>query len=99
MQQEITKPPIMSTAALHHLWNYLQGLSLSQSDRTWLANKLMEPSYEIDPFTYSPSGDKFFSDSRNVQAVEQDIAAAHRSDAKFTRLTSKEDIMSMIDSL
>ena len=89
----------MSTVALQNLWSYLQGLSLSQSDRAWLADKLMEPSYSVDPYIYSPSGDTFFADARNVKAVEQDIATAHRSDAQFTRLSSKEDIMSMIDAL
>lgn len=40
----------MTTFALNNLWNYLQGLSLSQSDREWLAYKLImpnEPSYEL----------------------------------------------------
>lgn len=33
----------MTTFALNHLWSYLQGLSLKQSDREWLASKLIEP--------------------------------------------------------
>lgn len=33
----------MTTFALHNLWTYLQGLSLSQNDREWLANKLIMP--------------------------------------------------------
>ena len=33
----------MTTFALDNLWNYLKGLSLSQSDREWLANKLIMP--------------------------------------------------------
>lgn len=89
----------MSTLALNRVWSYLQGLALSQSDREWLAGKLLEPTYSVDPFVVSPSGDPFFADSRNVKAVEEDIAAAHRPEAKFTRLASKEDIMSMIDTL
>ena len=32
----------MTTAALNNLWSYLQGLSLSQKDRKWLAGKLIE---------------------------------------------------------
>lgn len=32
----------MTTVALNNLWSYLQGLSLSQKDRRWLANKLVE---------------------------------------------------------
>ena len=33
----------MTTFALKNLLNYLQGLSLSQSEREWLANKLIMP--------------------------------------------------------
>jgi hypothetical protein len=33
----------MTTFALNNLWNYLQGLSISQSEREWLANKLIMP--------------------------------------------------------
>ena len=32
----------MTTFALNNLWNYLQGLKLSQKDREWLASKLIE---------------------------------------------------------
>jgi len=31
----------MTTFALNNLWAYLQGLSLSQTAREWLANKLI----------------------------------------------------------
>lgn len=33
----------MTAFALNNLWSYLQGLALSQSDREWLANKLIKP--------------------------------------------------------
>jgi hypothetical protein len=33
----------MTTSALNNLWTYIQGLSLSQKDREWLAGKLVEP--------------------------------------------------------
>lgn len=33
----------MTTFALNNLWTYLQGLSLSQSDREWLVKKLIMP--------------------------------------------------------
>lgn len=33
----------MTTIALNNLWTYLQGLALSQSDREWLASKLVVP--------------------------------------------------------
>ena len=38
----------MTTYALNNLWNYLQGLSLSQSDREWLADKLIMPDKSQD---------------------------------------------------
>ena len=39
----------MTTFALNNLWNYLKGLSLSQSEREWLANKLVMPATKSDP--------------------------------------------------
>ena len=38
----------MTTIALNNLWGYLQGLMLSQSDREWLANKLVMPASAQD---------------------------------------------------
>lgn len=32
----------MTSVALNNLWNYLQGLQLSQKNRKWLADKLTE---------------------------------------------------------
>ena len=89
----------MATIATNKLWAYIESLSLSKRDRSWLASKLLEPTHDADPYEVSPSGDKFFADSRNVKAVEEDIRKAHNSDAKFTRLESKEDVMSFINSL
>ena len=40
----------MTTHELNNLWRYLQGLSLSRSDREWLANKLLEPT-DVDAET------------------------------------------------
>ncbi|MBQ6063657.1 MAG: hypothetical protein IJK87_08525 [Prevotella sp.] len=31
----------MTTLALHHLWQYIDSLSLPQRDRNWLADKLI----------------------------------------------------------
>ena len=33
----------MTAFALNNLWTYIQGLSLKQKDREWLASKLVEP--------------------------------------------------------
>ena len=34
----------MNTVSLNNLWNYLQGLSLTQANRRWLADRLTEAS-------------------------------------------------------
>ena len=62
-------------------------------------DRTVDSAFHIDPFEVSPSGDPFFADSRNLKAVEEDIENAHSPDAKFTRLESREDVMSMIESL
>lgn len=33
----------MNAISMNNLWNYLQGLSLTASNRKWLAEKLVEP--------------------------------------------------------
>ena len=53
----------------------------------------------MDPYVYSPSGDTFFADSRNVKAVQDDIAAAHHKDSTFKRLETAEDIAAMLNAL
>ena len=40
----------MTTVALNNLWTYINGLSLKQKERKWLANKLLEP-VEVDAKT------------------------------------------------
>ena len=89
----------MATITMNNLWSFIESLSLSQKDRDWLVDKPLEPTQHVDPYRYSPSGDSFFSDVRNIKAVENDIEAAHRPDAKFTRLETSEDVMSMIEAL
>lgn len=34
----------MGTVSINNLWSFIQGLSLTASDRKWLAVKLLEPS-------------------------------------------------------
>ncbi|MGN1253551.1 MAG: hypothetical protein ACI4T9_03110 [Prevotella sp.] len=34
----------MGTVSINNLWSFIQGLSLTASDRKWLAGKLLEPS-------------------------------------------------------
>ena len=89
----------MATLTMNKLWAFIESLSLSQKDRDWLVGKLQKPSFHVDPYDISPSGDSFFADSRNVEAVKKDIAEAHRPGAKYTRLETKEDVMEFINSL
>jgi len=89
----------MATVATNKLWAYIESLSLSKRDRSWLANKLLESTRDADPYEISPSGDPFFADSRNVKAVEEDIRKAHSPQAKFTRLASEADVQALINSL
>ena len=41
----------MNTASMNNLWSYLQGLSLTASNRKWLAEKLTAP---VDDQTSAP---------------------------------------------
>ena len=38
----------MNAISMNNLWNYLQGLSLTASNRKWLAEKLIEPQPSTD---------------------------------------------------
>ena len=89
----------MATLTMNQLWSLIESLSLTQKDRDWLVSKLTEPSHKVDPYDISPSGDDFFADSRNVEAVQHDIDEAHRPEAEFTRLETKDDITAFINSL
>jgi len=89
----------MATLTMNKLWSFIESLSLTQKDREWLVGKLTEPTFRVDPYDISPSGDDFFADSRNVEAVQRDIDEAHKPGAKFTRLESKDDVMAFINQL
>ncbi len=36
----------MNTVSMNNLWNYLQGLSMTSSNRKWLAKKLIDATAE-----------------------------------------------------
>ena len=38
----------MNAISMNNLWNYLQGLSLSASNRRWLAERLMENAEKVE---------------------------------------------------
>jgi len=37
----------MNAVSMNNLWNYIQGLSLTASNRKWLAEKLIEPKTSV----------------------------------------------------
>ena len=49
----------MTTTALNNLWSYLQGLSLSQSDREWRASKLIKTDDRISDIEAEKRKDDF----------------------------------------
>lgn len=81
----------MTTAALNNLLTYLQGLSLTQKNKEWLAKHLIEPKtqeglpleiaaipeqYRVDPYLVSPSGDPYWADRRNVEGAKRAMTEA-----------------------
>ena len=52
--------------------------------------------FRCDPYEVSPSGDPFYADKRNVEAVRKACEAAHSKDAVFVKI---DDIHSFIESL
>lgn len=63
----------MSTAALNNLWAYIQGLSLSYSDRQWLAEHLLEPE-EIEQAKQRKRTEQFVREMRALQYEGQPTA-------------------------
>lgn len=63
----------MSTAALNNLWTYIKGLSLSYSDRQWLAEHLVEPE-EIERAKQRKRDEQFVREMRALQYEGQPTA-------------------------
>ncbi len=63
----------MSTAALNNLWTYIQSLSLSYSDRQWLAEHLLEPE-EIEQAKQRKRTEQFVREMRALQYEGQPTA-------------------------
>lgn len=81
----------MTTFALNNLWAYLQGLSLSQSDREWLANKLIKPTKAVsnereEELTAEEKKAKFLSMagiwSEDAEGEEYYQMMKHRNDGR-----------------
>ncbi|MBQ6065146.1 MAG: hypothetical protein IJK42_02665 [Prevotella sp.] len=76
----------MTTFALNNLWNYLQGLSLSQSDREWLAGKLIMPKEDAPKLTADERKNEFLKMagiwSEDAEGEEYYQMMIHRNDGR-----------------
>jgi hypothetical protein len=76
----------MTTVALNNLWTYLQGLSLTQSDRKWLADKLIMPTQKTAPATKDEDLSKFLEMegiwSESEEGEEYYQMMIHRNDGR-----------------
>jgi hypothetical protein len=56
--------------------------------------------YRVNPYNYSPSGDPFWADKRNVEMVKSRIKElVEEKDVTYSTLRTKEDIENFLDSL
>ncbi|MBR2193641.1 MAG: hypothetical protein IJ910_10105 [Bacteroidaceae bacterium] len=67
----------MTTLALKNLWTYLQGLSLKQSEREWLANKLIEAKDTEKNETKSPAVKKTRRKNRKLSPEVEFLGNLH----------------------
>jgi hypothetical protein len=68
----------MTTVALNNLWTYINGLSLKQKDRQWLAGKLLEP---IEEDAKTKRQQEFVKES--LTRALNEVKAAKRGEHKF----------------
>ena len=76
----------MTSFALNNLWTYLQGLSLSQSERKWLADKLIMPAQKTESATKDEALSKFLEMegiwSESDEGEEYYQMMIHRNDGR-----------------
>lgn len=76
----------MTTFALNNLWSYLEGLTLSQKDREWLANKLIMPETKNKRANKNASLTEFFNMegiwSETEEGEEYYQMMKHRNDGR-----------------
>ena len=95
LRSETKKCWIMTTFALNNLWTYLQGLSLSRSEREWLVGKLSEPVEKVSEEAKEDTAKKTYKAipiSPKLKWLRIHIAAApqwNRQEA-WNRLTDKQ---------
>lgn len=78
----------MSTVALLNLWNYIQGMSLSDRNKKWLADRLIEST------NISKSKSEQISLERRIERGRKEIR-----EGNCTTCTTKDELKSFLDSL
>ena len=79
----------MTTFALENLWTYLQGLSLKQAEREWLANKLIEAKDMEETKTSCPAAKKIRKKNRPLSPDVELLGNLHLRE--FTQKELDED--------
>ena len=86
LQSRIKMKWTMTSFALNNLWTYLQGLSLSQSEREWLANKLIMPKEATPELTAEERKARFLRLagiwSESAEGEEHYQMMKHRNDSR-----------------
>lgn len=77
----------MGTTQIEGLWAYIQTLSLSNRNKQWLADKLLESKKE----SVSPSNDPWFEQEENIEMLNKSI-----SEEKSAKEYSLESIADML---
>ena len=70
--------------------------------RQWLKDYMAIPDqYRCDPFIYSPSGDLFWADTRNVERVQKqiDISQQQYQAGDITTCKTYKEVLQHLDSL
>ena len=76
----------MSNTALTNLWNYIQSMSLSDSNKQWLADRLME--------SKSSAKDKQMTLEMKIEQGREEIRKG-----ECTTCRSKEELTAFLESL
>lgn len=63
----------MNAISMNNLWNYLQGLSMSASNRRWLAERLMNPSEEVKDWMEQTSQELVFPKIPKDYQVSEEV--------------------------
>ena len=80
---------IMTTLALNNLWAYIQSLSLPQSDREWLADKLIESAKTDNTQPDGTANEKVRRRNRTLSAEVEMLGNLHLKE--FTQEELKKD--------